>query len=235
MKNDREEILRKRQMAFIGKKLACYPNSIGNSLAAIRESASFLGDLLGHSGRWSDEDREEFTKILSTIENQVNILSRKSNYLDRFAHRMDGTVTDLKPSEIVEEVVSFASRFARLRQVSLKLESAEILPELYSDPLRIYFLVSIMIDDMLARSKKGGNVAVKVKQTDNGVLIEVQGYGALDAAAPSPEGRDQYWPAGLQAVYDLGGRLETSTTGSDIRQTSLFLPVKQASKPADPD
>ena len=83
---------------------------------------------------------------------------------------------------------------------------------------------------MLERVERDRKVIVRVDQIDNGVLIEVQGHGALDISAPSPEGMGQYWPAGQQAVDDLGGRLETSTTGPDMRQTSLFLPIKQVSE-----
>ena len=226
----REEIFRQKHMAFIGKVLACFPHSIRNRLATIRESAGLIGDLLGQEDQWSEGDRAKFTGILSTIENQVNILVQKSQYLDRFAQRMDKTSSTLDPGEIVEEVVSFSNRFARLRQVSLKFDETEALPSLYSDPLRIYFLVSIMIHDMLEQVERGGKVIVRVKQIDNEMLIEVQGHGALDTVTLSPERRDQYWPTGQQVVDDLGGHLETSTIRRDMRQTSLFLPLKQASK-----
>jgi hypothetical protein len=228
MKPDREEILCKKQITFIGKTLMCYPHSIRNLLAAIRESAGSLGSLLEQADQWNDEEREEFTKILSTIENQVNILSRKSTYLDRFAQRMDMAFITLNPGEIVEEVVSFSSRFARMRQASLELEAAETVPGLYSDPFRIYFLVSIMIDDMLERLERGGKVIVRVDRVDNEVLIEVQGHGLPDTTTPSAEGIGRCRAEGRQAVDDLGGRLETSVIGPGIKQTSLFLPVKHA-------
>ncbi len=230
MGSDREEIFRQKHMAFIGKVLAYFPHSIRNRLATIRESTGLIGDLLGQEDQWSEDDREKFTGILSTIENQVNILARKSQYLDRFAQRMGKTFTTLDLREVVEEVVSFSSRFAHLYQVSLKLDAAKTLPSLYSDPLRIYFLVSIMINDMLEWVERGGKVIVRVEQIDNEVLIKVQGHGTLDTVAPSPEGRGQYWSTGQQVVDDLGGRLETSTIGRDMRRTSLFLPIKQVSK-----
>jgi phosphoglycerate-specific signal transduction histidine kinase len=228
MIHDREEILREKQMAFIGKTLMSFPHNIRKRLAAISESAGSLSGLLGQADQWNDEDQQEFTKILSTIENQVNILSRKGIYLDRFAQRMDKTFITLDPGEIVEEVVSFSSRFARMRQASLELETAERVPGLYSNPLRIYFLVSIMIDDMLERLEKGGKVKVRVDRADNEVLIEVQGHGLPDTTAPSAEGIGRCQSEGRQAVDDLGGRLETSAIGPGIKKTSLFLPIKHA-------
>ena len=230
MDPDKEEILLRRQMTFIGKALACFPHNMRNHLAAVKESSGLIGNLLGQTEQWSEEDRKQFTGIISTIENQVNILTRKSQYLDRFAQRMEKTFSNLDPGEIVEEAVSFSSRFALLRQASLKVDTAETLPCLYSDPLLIYFLVSIMINDMLERIERGGKVIVQVGQKDNGVLIEVQGHGIIDTAVLSTEGTGRYWPAGQKAVEDLGGRLDTSIIEQDMRRTSLFLPIKKDSK-----
>ena len=226
MKSDGEDFFHKRKRAFIGREMASFSHGIRDPLSAIRESAVLHGDLLGHAEQCSGEELEQFAKILSTIENQVNILSRKSTYLDRFAQRMDKAFITLNPGEIVEEVVSFSSRFARMRQASLELKTIETVPVLYSDPLRIYFLVSIMIDDMLERLKRGGKILVLLDRADNEMLIEVQGHGILDDPGPL-KGMDQYLPASQQAVDDLGGRLETSTIRSDIKRTSLFLPIKK--------
>ncbi|HDZ61826.1 MAG TPA: hypothetical protein ENH40_01615 [Nitrospirae bacterium] len=226
----REEIFRQKHMVFIGKVLACFPHSIRNRLATIRETAGLMGDLLRQEDQWSEDDQKKFTGILSTIENHVNILARKNEYLDRFAQRMGKTFTTLDLREVVEEVVSFSSRFAHLRRVSLTLDAAKTLPSIYSDPLLIYFIVSIMIDDLLERVERGGKVIVRVEQINNEMLIEAQGCGTLDTAAPSTEERNKYWLTGQQVVNNLGGRLKTSAIGSDMRQTSLFLPIKQVSK-----
>lgn len=227
MEPGREEILRKKQMAFIGRTLACFPYGIMDRLSTIRISADVLGSRIKQEEQWNEEDSKEFIRILSTIDKQINTLSRKSRYLDRFAQRMDRTFTTLNPVEIVEEVVSFSGRFARMRQVELTLNAEKKLPDLYSDPLRIYLIVSIMVDDILARLKRGGKVMVELDKEDNSALIKVQGHGAPDTAVPSTEGTGRHWPAGTQAAADIGARIDTSTHHEMI-QTSLFLPVKPA-------
>lgn len=227
MDPDKEEILRRNQMTFIGKALACFPQGMRNHLAAVRESSAVMSGLLEQSDRLSEEDRKQFTGILSTIENQVSILTQKSQYLDRFAQRMHKAFPSIQPEEVVEEAVSFSSRFARLRQASLRLDAEETLPSLYIDPLLIYFTVSIMINDMLERVKRGGEVIVRAGRKDNGVLIDVEGQGIKDTGAPPEEEAGQYWSAGLKTAEDLGGRLETSATEQDLRRTSLFIPIKK--------
>jgi nitrogen fixation/metabolism regulation signal transduction histidine kinase len=226
VKYDREELLLRKQMTFIGRTLICFPHVIRNSIDTISESAGSLSGLIGQDDQWNNEDREEFTRILSTIENQVNTLYRESSHLDRFARRMDKAFVTFNPVEIAEESVSFSSRSAHLRQASLELESAETVPFLYSDPIRIYFIVSVMIEDMLKRLENGGKVMVRVDRTDNEVLIGVQGNGVKDIAERSAEENGYYLPESRQAVEDLGGRFEAYEIGPGIKQTSLFLPVK---------
>lgn len=228
MKPDKEEMLRQRQMAFIGKVLADLTHRTRNHLDTIRESVEGLNDVLGQAERCTEEDREKFTGILSSIERHVKMLAQKNQSLNRFAQRMGTAFSSFDPREVVEEAMSFSTRFARLREVSLKPEVAETLPRLYSDPGRIYFLVLILINDMLERVNRGGRIILHASSVEKGVLIEIEGYGTLEAVAPPPEEGNRFWSIGEQVVADLGGLLKTSESAGGTKRTSLFLPATQA-------
>jgi hypothetical protein len=218
--------LRQRQLAVIGKVLASFAQDMQDRLATIRESDGWLGDLLGQAGHGTEEDRGRFGEILSTIERQVKVLDRKSEDLSRLAQRMGTGLCTFDPGEIVEEAVTLSSRSAHLREVSLRPEVAETLPSLYSDPVRVHFLVLILINDMLERTGRGGKVIVRAGSVEKSVLIEIEGSGTLEAVAPPEEG-NQYWSIGQQVVADLGGRLQTTAIGRDKNRTSMILPIKQ--------
>jgi len=224
---DKEEVLRQRQLAFVGKMLDGYTHSIPEYLATIQESTGSLGDLLGQASQVTEEDREKFVTILSTIERQVKKLEGKSQHLGRFAKRMGTAFAAFDPAEVVEEAVSFSNRSARIREVSLIPEVAEGLPSLYGDPARIHFLVWILIDDMLEQVGRGGKIILRAGALEKGVLIEVEGYGTAEALT-SAEKENPYWSIGQQAVADLGGYLRTTEIQGDRRQSSLFLPMDLA-------
>ncbi|MBW1742000.1 MAG: HAMP domain-containing histidine kinase [Deltaproteobacteria bacterium] len=233
MESEKGEIVRQKQLALIGQVLDVYTSSMENHLAAIRESVRWLGDCLQQAAEATKEEREQFTGILSTIERQVGILDRKSQHVDRFAARMDSAFSAFDPGEVVEEVLSFSTRLARVREVSLKPEVAEALPSLYSDPARIHFLLLTLIDDMVERVGSGGEIILRASPVENTVLIEIEGHGATGATdRPSGEG-NPHWSIGQQIVADLGGRFETTKIGSDVKRSSLFLPLEQS--PASPD
>lgn len=231
MESDNEEMLRQRQLAFVGKVLAGFTCSMEDHLAHIQESAGWLGDRLQQAAGATEEERDRFTHILSTIERQLKVLVQKSQHLHQFARRMDTPFSTFDPGEVVEEVLSFSTRLAHVREVALKPEVAESLPSLYNDPVKIHFLVLILINDMLQRVGRGGEIILRAVPIKNLVLIEVEGHGVTEAVAPPPEEQKPHWFIGQQVVPDLGGRLETTEIGSDVKRSSLFLPVKQAPVP----
>ena len=226
----KEDMLRQRQLASIGNVLSDFSHSIQNCLATVRESAGWVRELLGQECPMLDDDRKKFADILFTIERQINILIQKSEHLNRFAQRMGTTFSSFEPGEIVEESVSFSSRFAHLHEVSLSSEIAETLPALYSDPVRIHFLVSILINDMLKKTNRGGKIVLHTESVEEGVLIEVEGYGVSEAVAPVSDEVNQYWLLCQQILADLGSRLEITTIGRDRERASLFLPIEIQSK-----
>jgi signal transduction histidine kinase len=225
MEADKAEMLRQRQLAFVGKQLAGFSFGMEGHLATIRKSADCLGDCLQQAAGATVEERDRFAQILSTIQKQIKILVTKSQHLFRFAQRMDTALSTFDPGELVEEVLAFSSRLARVREVTLRPEVAEILPSLYNDPMRIHFLVLVLMNDMLERVGSGGEVILRATPAENGVLIEVEGQGIKETGARSPEGEHSHWLIGQQVVAGLGGRLETTGIGSDRKRSSLFLPT----------
>jgi signal transduction histidine kinase len=225
---EKEEMFRQRQLAFIGKVMAGFSDKMQNHLESIQESTGSLGDLVGQASQWTEEDREKFAGILSTIERHTKILAQKSEHINRFARRTGAPFSTFDAGELVEEVMSFSTRLARLRQVSLAREPSEKTSSLFSDPVRIHFLVSILINNMLERVSRGGRVTVRAESVEKGVLIEVEGHATLQAAAPSsPEKGNPFWPVVKEVAGDLGGHLQINSIAHDTDRTALFLPTKQ--------
>jgi K+-sensing histidine kinase KdpD len=225
MESNEEALMRSRQITFIGKVLAEFTHGTRNYLAIIRESAGWLGDLLGELGQGTEEDREQFAQVLKTIEKQIKILEQTTENLSRFGQRVGAGSSDFNPREIVEEAVSFFTRFVRRHEASIKSEVTETLPGLYGDPLYIHVLVFILIKDMLERVGRGGQIILRATVQDQDVLIEVEGHRILGTAPPPSEEGRQYWSVGEQIADDLGGRMETTTIGGDMERTALFLPL----------
>jgi len=228
MEPDQEEVFRQKQLAFIGKVAVGYAEKMEALLADIEASAGRLGDLLGQTGPWREEDLEGFGPILSTIDRHRKFLARKSRHLERFARRMGTPFSTFDAGKLIEEAVSFSTRLARVREVSLVLEGAETGPPLCSDPVRIHFLLSILIDLMLEQVGRGGEVVLRAGSEEDGVLIEIEGHGASEATAFSaPHKGNPYQSEMERVVGDLGGSLQTDERARDVSRTALYLPTQQ--------
>ena len=228
---DEKEAFRNRDVSFIGLVLACTGDDIRNRLAHVEESAARVRNLLEEEGDVSNENHNSPADILSTIDRQLKLLGQKIHYLSRFAKRMDKRFCIFDPGQILEEAVSFSTRFARMKSVSLVYEPRRTLPTLSSDPLAVHFLVSTLIKDMVKRVQKGGAVSVRTQPENRGLMIDISGRGSFKASGtglPQAGDEDPYRAAVDRMLGPLGGHLETSEPGANVRKASLLLHSKGA-------
>jgi signal transduction histidine kinase len=227
MKKRMRSSLRKRELTFIGSVLASVTLGIREHLARTQESAARLVDLLGQANQGTGDDREKLADLLLAIQRHVKILIHKSDHLDRFARRMSSLFSTFDLREVVEEAILFSTRPAQRCEVSLRLEVANPLPSLYGDPLRVHFVVLILMHSMLERMSRGGEVIVRVGPKEKGVFVEAEVDGTQDAASKEPsEEVTRYWTIGQQIVTDLGGDLQPASMAHDVKRTTLFLPTQ---------
>jgi len=222
----REEILRQRELTFIGTVLTNFIHGLRKHLVAAQGSAARLGNLLAQEDQETGDDRKKLADLLFAIERHAKILTHKNEHLNRLARRMGRPSSTFDPGEVVEEALLFSTRRAHLREISLRLDVANPLPSLYGDPLRVHFVVLILMNSMLEQVSRGGKVIVRIGPAEKGVLVEAEGYGIQDATSKEPsEEVSRYWTIGQQVVTDLGGDLQPASMAHDVKRTTLFLPI----------
>jgi signal transduction histidine kinase len=225
MGSDREELLRQKQLAFVGKVLANLTDNMQDHMNSIQEANGRLGGLVEQAGPQDPEDQERFGRVLSAIKRHLESLAQKNEHLRRFAQRTAQPFSSFEAKELVEEAVSFSTRIAHVRGVSLEQEISDTLPSLHCDPVRVLFLISILVQNLLERVPRDGKVIVRAASADEGIRIEVEGHGMLEADASSAHGIGApHWSAVESVVGDLGGRLDVTPTADDLNRTAVFLP-----------
>jgi hypothetical protein len=225
---EKEEILRQKRLAFIGRVVTAFTKKIPHHLDVLQDSAARLAHLLEQQNEEFQEDKQKLTHLLSAIERHLIIFSQKTENLDRFAIRLGTLPCTFNPVEVVEEAIIFSTRLAHLCKASLKLEVDEALPSLHSDPACIHFLVTIAIHKMLEQVGCGGKVFVSIRPSGNKLLIRVTGHGTLEPMAPCElDTGDSYWSIGQQMAADLGAHLESANIERDTKLITLSLPVEQ--------
>ena len=231
---EKEEMFRQRQLALIGKILTGLTQETSNHLQTLQASAGRLFSFLGQANQESGEDYKKFADILSSIERHIKFLNQKSLHLHRFGLRMGTALSTFDPGEVIEEAVLFSTHLAHLYNVSLRLEVDETLPGLYSDPVYVHFLVSILIHSMLEQVGGDGKITVSARPIEKDLLIRVEGQGLFEATTPpNEEARSAYWSIGQRLVSDLRGRLQPEVMEHETKRITLFLPLRQASNKSE--
>ena len=109
-----------REIAFFGKITAGITHELKNVLAIIRESSGLMGDIISISPeavvKHQEKIQNSIVRIKEQIERGVNITDR----LNRFAHSTDEIIVKIDLLETIEQLVTLAQRFARLKHVVLK-------------------------------------------------------------------------------------------------------------------
>ena len=109
-----------KEVVFFGKITAGITHELKNVLAIIRESSGLMGDIISISPeavvKHEEKIRNSIVRIKEQIERGVNLTDR----LNRFAHSTDETLVKIDLLETIEQLVTLAQRFARLKHVVLK-------------------------------------------------------------------------------------------------------------------
>jgi len=222
------ETVRQQQSCFIGKMTAGFTLDFRKNLAAIQETTVRLGNLLTQAVE-KEKDRDKYLDILATIEGQVAMANQSNHLLHRFACRLGkAAFYPLDVGEVVEEVVRFSTRLARLHRLSIEFERAPELPAIHGDPDRIHFLVSVIIHDMVEQTKQGGTITVRLKSAEHRVRIEVEGLPSSTEADPLSEGAARFRMVAQQVLADLGCHLETTATDTGMSRIALLLPIEES-------
>jgi len=182
-----EEELRVLQLRFVGKILAGFTHESKNYLAIIKESAGLMGDMLKF-GKSGEEASEHYLEIIGSIEEQIEKSTGLFRYLNRFSHRMDNEFSAFDCNELMEELTALVFRFANQRRVELVRDFQEDLPQIFSNPSLIQFLVFSFFEDNIMRLDKNGRIIIRTESAGGSVKISVISEGSLlDAAREKGE------------------------------------------------
>jgi len=228
MESAKEEGLYQKQLAFIGKILTGFTHKISKPMVRLHDSTGILCGLFEQMNHEKGESNNKFVYSILAIEKHINMFSQKIKCLNRFGLRFGTRLSAFAPIEVIEEAVIFSTRLAHLRNVSINLEINETLPDLYSNPVSIQFLVSILINYMLKQVSDGGEVSVNAGLAEKGmIMVKIEGHGALEAVASFDScTANQNWALGHRLISELGGRLQPASIGHDTKQLFLFLPLR---------
>lgn len=166
---------RDRETAFTGRIVAGVSHEFMNVLATIRESSGLMEDLLA-----LDEtpfpSREKVKRSIGIIQAQVRRGMDVGKGLNKFAHSMDDTKTDLVINDVLDQLAFLMDRFVRMKGIQLTVKRFESPVRIQTDPFRFQAVLNACIEHCLAHTEKGGLITLQGRMRKEDRVIQCLGH-----------------------------------------------------------
>jgi len=216
-----------KEIEFFGKITAASTHEMKNVLAIIKETSGLMEDLMTLSPETPMTLREKFQNTLSVIASQIKRGAEISDRLNRFAHSTDVPVANIDLYTAAEQITALAQRFARLKQVDLKLDPPALPMTVAVRPVRLLMTLFGCIECCLNRLPAGAHVRVATREKNSGFEISFICQGDFSCLPDLSQGiaTDSRWTDLKQMAASLGGAIELGAADPCIR---LYLPEPTA-------
>jgi nitrogen-specific signal transduction histidine kinase len=206
------------QLSFIGKVLSVFSHEINNHLAILKESAGLIGDLIEFGKTSSRKDLKEILKITQSIKDQIEQTTYFCDKLNGFGHGMEKPLSAFDIHKSIDELMVLLRRVINQKRISLEKDFTANMPLIYSNPLKIQFLIFCLVDKHLKRLDKNSRIIIKTVYLNDSIGITIIPKGNLIETDEEVTCKDEIYK---HIVEQLGGSISQKTAD----ETTIMLPV----------
>jgi nitrogen-specific signal transduction histidine kinase len=206
------------QLSFIGKVLSVFSHEINNHLAILKESAGLIGDIIELGKTSSRKDLKEILKITQSIKNQIEQTTYFCDKLNGFGHGMEEPLSAFNIHKSIEELMVLLRRFINQKMICLEKDFTANMPLIYSNPLKIQFLIFCLVEKHLKRLDKNSRIIIKTAYSNDSIRITIIPKGNLIETDEEVICNDEIYK---HIMKQLGGTISQKTAD----ETTIMLPV----------
>lgn len=206
------------QLSFIGKVLSVFSHEINNHLAILKESVGLIGDLIELGKTSSRKDLKEILKITQSIKNQIEQTTYFCDKLNGFGHGMEEPLSAFNIHKSIEELMVLLRRFINQKMICLEKDFTANMPLIYSNPLKIQFLIFCLVEKHLKRLDKNSKIIIKTVYSNDSIGITIIPKGNLIETDEEVICNDEIYK---HIIKQLGGTISQKTAD----ETTIMLPV----------
>jgi two-component system OmpR family sensor kinase len=155
-------------------------HDLRNPLGVIVGIVDLLNDELADS--LSEEDRELFSRVLSSAEYMVRLIDDMLDYSKIDAGRLELQLHSVDVAELIRQNLAFNSILANKKGIKLHFESDGLPPPLKLDSRRIQQVLNNLVSNALKFSHSGSTTTVTLRCSAAGVTIAIADGGQGIAA-----------------------------------------------------
>ncbi len=231
------------KLASIGRLAAGVAHEINNPLAIINEKAGLIKDIFTYTDVSNQNPRiiELINSVLASVERCGTITKR----LLGFARHMDSAIEKVQLINIINEVLDFLKKEAEYRNINVKINVTDNIPEFESDRGKLQQIFLNIINNAFAAMSDGGKLDIRVGYedkdhvvatiTDNGCGMSDTDLGKIFEPFYSTKTKTGGTGLGLSITYgliqELGGKIEVSSLLGAGTTFTITLPLQASNIP----
>ena len=169
-----QELRRRERLALMGQLLAGVAHEVRNPLAGISSSAQVL------LGRF--EPRDERTRFVRAILNEVNRLDRIVTRLLQFARPGEPRLRRSRLGDVVHQVAETSADWLKSASVELEIKIASDLPECWFDSDLIHQVILNLVHNAVQAMPNGGSMKIEVRAIQRKTPASGRGRRGSDLA-----------------------------------------------------
>ncbi|HMK60194.1 MAG TPA: hypothetical protein VK452_03485 [Dissulfurispiraceae bacterium] len=208
--------MKELRLAFLDKILSSYAHEVRNYLAIIKETNGLMKDVLQVS-KSKSIDSKQFLGYIGSVEDQIARAADITDYLHRFAHRMDCGRIQTSVNEIAEELLALMARLAYRKRIALEKNLRGGIPPTSVDPILLHYLLFSLIDAKMSCFDRNSKICVSTSLSGGCACITLLSKGEPVKEAPAPVCSDEEI---RQLASEIGA--EISSSGEE---TTIKLPA----------
>ena len=166
-------------LQFFGRISASISHELKNVLAIINENAGLLEDFAFMADRGKPIDPERLKAMAAAVQKQVSRADLILKNMNRFAHSIDESVTDVDLGRLLELVIALTDRFAAMQQVKVELQLPPESPTVRTAPFHLIQLLCLCLDFSISAAGNEKRLELTIAKTEEGILIHFNKLAAL--------------------------------------------------------
>ena len=204
------------RLAFINRILSSYTHEVRNYLAIIKETNGLMKDVI-QIGKSRSVEAKQFLGFIGCVEDQIERAAAITDYLHRFAHRMDCERAAVSINELLEELIALMTRLAYRKRIAFEKDLRGGLPSTVVNPILFHYLLFCIIDGRLSFLERNGIVRIATSFSEGRLRINVSSKGDVV----------QDGAAGLCSDEEINGLAAElgAEISKDSGQTIIKIPV----------
>jgi signal transduction histidine kinase len=223
MNDNRDNELRTQQLEFFGRILAGFTHDLKNHLAIIKESNGLISDMIAMGWVTDETVAAKLEKIVAAIQGRVGQATDLANNLNSFAHRLDTPLSSFQVNTLLEEELIFLRRFARLKEIDLKIKLHEDLPAIYSYPSLVQYVFFKLFAMALRQLKNRAGMEIASGEENGCVKITITLLGEKEQFTTLID--DESAAAMQEALARMQANVnDLSQAGDEKKIIGLFIP-----------